>query len=329
MAITAFRDVVAYEQKLKKQGEFDDDNMADYDSMLSAFANDDGRYDDISDEDIFQALRFLVESTVVNCVMNPPSQLQNCGNCGKEEKMFGDWKKCSKCQEMSYCSKECQSNDWPLHKQLCGKRNTTNIESSSILGITKILVKNHSATVEMRSGRPVPGHLQEKAEVALVKQLKKMFTGDFQKFNNVRACADAGSDPDFQVVLADFFAEQPGYEKVWGTLRVGYKEYLEMKQEMEQATNGLNVDEESIRAPCVTVVDCLMLRVGEFERDMLGESLRDKLVDDLVALIKDFAMEFPQFNSYSGLQKMFEDDTFKVRMATTIGSALAGVEADD
>jgi hypothetical protein len=29
-------------------------------------------------------------------------------------------KKCSRCLEQRYCSKECQTHIWPIHKQSCG-----------------------------------------------------------------------------------------------------------------------------------------------------------------------------------------------------------------
>ncbi|KAJ6484830.1 hypothetical protein C8R45DRAFT_999388 [Mycena sanguinolenta] len=29
-------------------------------------------------------------------------------------------RRCGKCQAAFYCSKECQSRDWPVHKQMCG-----------------------------------------------------------------------------------------------------------------------------------------------------------------------------------------------------------------
>ncbi len=37
-----------------------------------------------------------------------------CGNCKKEA-----IKKCSRCEAVYYCCRECQVNDWPNHKGLC------------------------------------------------------------------------------------------------------------------------------------------------------------------------------------------------------------------
>ena len=44
-----------------------------------------------------------------------------CENCGKHE--HGDVKhmKCSRCKLRYYCSRECQKQDWPNHKQMCKK----------------------------------------------------------------------------------------------------------------------------------------------------------------------------------------------------------------
>lgn len=40
-----------------------------------------------------------------------------CGNCGKEAE-----KKCSKCEVIYYCSRECQVENWPVHKMKCGNK---------------------------------------------------------------------------------------------------------------------------------------------------------------------------------------------------------------
>lgn len=40
-----------------------------------------------------------------------------CGNCNKKAE-----KKCSKCQSVYYCCRECQVENWPLHKNICGNK---------------------------------------------------------------------------------------------------------------------------------------------------------------------------------------------------------------
>ena len=39
-----------------------------------------------------------------------------CGNCSKER---GQFPRCTGCKYVRYCSKNCQVEDWPWHKQLC------------------------------------------------------------------------------------------------------------------------------------------------------------------------------------------------------------------
>ena len=40
---------------------------------------------------------------------------ESCANCLAE----GNFQKCSACKYVRYCSKKCQAEDWPSHKQLC------------------------------------------------------------------------------------------------------------------------------------------------------------------------------------------------------------------
>lgn len=329
MSVQAFRDVVAYEKKMKSLDQYDVDEQPDYDGVIQVFFGHD-RYDEVSDDDIFKALSFFGK----NPDPAPATKLRECGHCDKEEAMFGDYKKCSRCHEMSYCSKKCQADDWPIHKQLCGKKNTTNIDSSDLLAITKILVKNHSLTVQGHTGCPVPEYQQLQAKIALVKKLKKMFADDFKHFNSPNAAPDAGSDPAFSADLADFFATQPGYDEVWGKLRVGLKEELERRKEIERRKSGgkcLNIEEEFIRRLCKQLAETLIIQFGACmpggRAAMLDHATRDKLLEDLVALTKGFALENPQYNSHVGLRNMVNNDTFKSRMIDTITNAM-GLELE-
>lgn len=44
--------------------------------------------------------------------------MDECGHCHKQ---LDSRKVCSKCKSISYCSRECQSNDWRIHKQGCNQ----------------------------------------------------------------------------------------------------------------------------------------------------------------------------------------------------------------
>lgn len=46
-------------------------------------------------------------------------QLSRCGLCDKEEKVPHGFKKCSRCMVLTYCSPECQSEHWKIHKTIC------------------------------------------------------------------------------------------------------------------------------------------------------------------------------------------------------------------
>merc|ERR1712098_879073 len=45
--------------------------------------------------------------------------LVKCANCGIPERSEKQFKKCSRCGFVFYCSKACQKSDWQNHKQIC------------------------------------------------------------------------------------------------------------------------------------------------------------------------------------------------------------------
>lgn len=57
-------------------------------------------------------MHVLNESTAVEAVASPAVQLCLCGKPAVS--------KCGKCKLTAYCSRECQRQDWPTHKALCG-----------------------------------------------------------------------------------------------------------------------------------------------------------------------------------------------------------------
>ena len=42
-----------------------------------------------------------------------------CLKCGKEEEPGAKFKKCGKCEDVCYCSRECQKAHWKEHKKEC------------------------------------------------------------------------------------------------------------------------------------------------------------------------------------------------------------------
>ena len=59
-----------------------------------------------------------------------------CPVCSKESK-----KRCSRCKGVAYCSQECQSSHWSIHKT----------ESASLVAEPKVKMPNKTKTQEMRA----------------------------------------------------------------------------------------------------------------------------------------------------------------------------------
>lgn len=54
--------------------------------------------------------------------------MAECVNCKKSPPEV-TLKKCAKCSETQYCSRDCQKTDWKSHKKICGKQNITSGQS--------------------------------------------------------------------------------------------------------------------------------------------------------------------------------------------------------
>ena len=72
-------------------------------------------------------------STAVPPVSIAPTPAPNaCASCGISKKL----KTCSSCGNVSYCSKDCQKQDWVFHKEVCKagrKRTVTSTASAAVL----------------------------------------------------------------------------------------------------------------------------------------------------------------------------------------------------
>ena len=232
---------------------------------------------------------------------------------------------CSVCIPFVLDFHQCQVKDWKVHKQLCGKKNTTNLGSDCLLFITKQLVKNHTDTVEIRTERPLTEFQKNDAKAALVKKLKDMFTGEFKQFNSNSSSSDAASDPAFCAALAEFFAKQPGYEEVWGRLCIGYKGELEKQRQMRRKTKSLSVPDERIREYCADTARSLTMQIGFLlsdgnTSDMMDLERHNRLVDELVLVVKRFVRGHLQYDSHRGLIDLGSNEEFKVQMADVVGT---------
>lgn len=204
-----------------------------------------------------------------------------------------------------------------VHKHLCGKKNTTDIESSVFLDIAKKLTGHYAQVVEMNGGTVTEGQKSD-AVPGLIKKLKTMLTGEYKYFNSLATICDAKVDPDFSTELAGFFAEQPGYE-MWKVLRLGHKEYMEDLNSKRQGNKVVMITDDVIKSKCEDIataykVHCMNQYEDEDKADLLNQSKHDALVGALVKLVKRYVVENPQYNSYAGFHTMLDNIDFKVQM---------------
>ena len=61
----------------------------------------------------------------------PPVAGSNCKNCNKFSFTL---KKCAQCMNVSYCSKDCQKNNWKVHRQNCRKTTSSTPKNRPIVG---------------------------------------------------------------------------------------------------------------------------------------------------------------------------------------------------
>lgn len=319
MTMTAFHDVVRYEKKEKALGRYDVENSPDMDGTLECFFGH-SDYDSIDDDDIYRVLTFMNNDASKD---GPQLKPRECGywNCKNKEQMRGDFNLCSKCHKQAYCGRDCQVKDWKIHKLLCCGKNKTKVEDETLLIIVEQVVQNHAATVDLRSEKKVSTKQKDAATAALVKKFMKMFTGEFSHFNSPTKIGDAGTDPAVAQAIADFFAQQPGFDKVWGELRVGYGKRLELEREEASRSNKLTVSESVIRDVCKEMALHCTVVLGSIMCD--GDSTKslskhETLLDELVAHTTEFMKEHKEFDSYDGLERLGRDPDYMKQVAIIV-----------
>jgi len=66
-------------------------------------------------------LIFEVELLSINGKGVKNGDLRMCNKCATFETQPGQMNRCSSCKTAHYCNRDCQTADWPTHKQYCGR----------------------------------------------------------------------------------------------------------------------------------------------------------------------------------------------------------------
>lgn len=69
-----------------------------------------------------------------------------CQHCGAYSSKTVIIKQCNRCKRASYCSRKCQKDDWPFHKDFCEAANSISTEISIYKTYTAQLIKNKKFT---------------------------------------------------------------------------------------------------------------------------------------------------------------------------------------
>lgn len=114
--------------------------------------------------------------------INPISTQKICGQCAKPkpEIQMGKWGSCGKCRSVYYCSRECQTAAWPLHKKICSKISTTKIITETLHEKVERAVQDPhlKGSLEKKINESAQRHLAEKdvtlPTIALLEKLERL-----------------------------------------------------------------------------------------------------------------------------------------------------------
>ena len=74
---------------------------------------------------------------------------RQCTFCSKKQSDTVNLKQCAKCKTQSYCSRECQNNDWKNHKKTCAQNSAASTTDSLTNPPSEDLLKHARQTVDL------------------------------------------------------------------------------------------------------------------------------------------------------------------------------------
>ncbi len=73
----------------------------------------------VPDQMICKILKMTNEKFPLEVSQDRDLELKRCGHCSKQESACGDFKRCNRCKKIVYCSRNCQTSHWKMHKKEC------------------------------------------------------------------------------------------------------------------------------------------------------------------------------------------------------------------
>lgn len=96
---------------------------------------------------------------------------------------------------------------------------------------------------------------------------------------------------------------------------------------MKRRNNCLTLDDDFIRKFCNGVARTVTMQIGYLSSDgntsdMMDLGRHNKLVDELVLLVKKFVRKHPEYDSYAGITDLGSNEEFKAQMVDVVGTVM-------
>ncbi|KAJ7193918.1 hypothetical protein GGX14DRAFT_405079 [Mycena pura] len=192
-----------------------------------------------------------------------PEKVDLCQQCAKPPPDGTDLKKCSQCQSVFYCSKECQREDWKCHKKACKPSDsiTTPSDQKRLAKLVQALLRKTGLV----------------NRVALLLAIK--FDDDFTLGPDKEWVCSWAGQPRMVRIRCEVVPADMGVSMQMAM--GGFKPSEKPVEGMLQLYNIMPYPETYPRAKDPTPIKCFSSMFGEYETPLSFEELRQMMNNDI------------------------------------------------